>query len=94
MISDSGVATDRPADGPAKSVLGLTIAVIGLFFLFGGLTSLNDVLIPKLKGLFNLDHRAAMLVQSAFFAAYFIVSFPAGLIVQRIGYLRAAVLGW
>ena len=93
MTSDSGVATDRAADGPAKSVMGLTVAVIGLFFLFGGLTSLNDVLIPKLKGLFNLDHRAAMLVQSAFFAAYFVVSFPAGLIVQRIGYLRAAVLG-
>ena len=76
-----------------RSVPALRLAVFGLFFLFGGITSLNDVLIPKLKGLFSLNHSEAMLIQSAFFGAYFLISFPAGMMVRRIGYLRAAVVG-
>jgi FHS family L-fucose permease-like MFS transporter len=67
--------------------------MFALFFIFGGITSLNDVLIPKLKSLFALSYAEAMLVQSAFFAAYFIVSLPAAAIVERIGYLRTATLG-
>jgi MFS transporter, FHS family, L-fucose permease len=67
--------------------------VFALFFIFGGITSLNDVVIPKLKGLFTLKYGEVMLVQSAFFAAYFIFSLPAAAIVRRIGYMRAAVVG-
>jgi FHS family L-fucose permease-like MFS transporter len=77
-----------PADLPE-----LRLFVFGLFFIFGGITSLNDVIIPKLKGLFTLSHADAMLVQSAFFAAYFIVSLPAAAIVRRVGYLRTAMIG-
>jgi FHS family L-fucose permease-like MFS transporter len=51
------------------------------------------VLIPKLKGLFSQSYAEVMLVQSAFFAAYFIVSLPAAAIVERIGYMRTATLG-
>src|SRR3981081_1030065 len=64
-----------------------------LFFAFGGITSLNDVIIPKLKGLFTLTYGEVMLVQSAFFAAYFILSIPAAELVRRIGYMRSAVVG-
>ena len=64
-----------------------------LFFAFGGITSLNDVIIPKLKALFTLTYGEVMLVQSAFFAAYFLISIPAAALVQRIGYMRAAVVG-
>lgn len=71
----------------------LRLFVFGLFFAFGGITSLNDVIIPKLKGLFTLSYGEAMLVQSAFFAAYFIVSLPASAIVRRFGYLRTAAIG-
>ncbi len=71
----------------------LRLFVFTLFFMFGGITSLNDILIPKLKGLFTLSYFEAMLVQSAFFAAYFIVSLPAAAVVQRIGYMRTASLG-
>lgn len=67
--------------------------VFGLFFIFGGITSLNDIVIPKLKGLFTLSHADAMLVQSAFFAAYFFISLPAAAVVRRVGYLRTAVIG-
>src|SRR3979490_2506592 len=62
-----------------------------LFFAFGGITSLNDVIIPKLKGLFTLTYGEVMLVQSAYFAAYFIISLPAAELVRRIGYMRSAV---
>jgi FHS family L-fucose permease-like MFS transporter len=64
-----------------------------LFFAFGGITSLNDVLIPKLKGLFTLSYGEVMLVQFAFFMAYFIISIPAAALVRRIGYMRSAVVG-
>ena len=64
-----------------------------LFFALGGITSLNDVLIPKLKQLFTLSYGEVMLVQSAYFAAYFIISMPAAALVRRIGYLRSAVAG-
>ncbi len=74
-------------------VASLRVFVFALFFTFGGITSLNDVIIPKLKDLFTLSYAQAMLVQSAFFAAYFIVSLPAAAIVQRIGYMRTAVVG-
>ncbi len=71
----------------------LRLFVFALFFIFGGITSLNDILIPKLKGLFTLSYFEAMLVQSAFFAAYFVVSLPAAAVVQRIGYMRTASVG-
>jgi len=67
--------------------------VFGLFFIFGGLTSLNDVLVPKLKELFSLNYFEAMLIQTAFFAAYFLVSLPASALVQKIGYMRGSVVG-
>jgi MFS transporter, FHS family, L-fucose permease len=71
----------------------LQVFVYVLFFAFGGITSLNDVIIPKLKGLFTLTYGEVMLVQSAFFAAYFIISLPAAELVRRIGYMRSAVAG-
>jgi FHS family L-fucose permease-like MFS transporter len=71
----------------------LRLLVFALFFVFGGITSLNDVVIPKLKALFTLSYAEAMLVQSAFFAAYLLISLPAAAIIRRVGYLRAAVIG-
>jgi len=71
----------------------LRLFVFGLFFVFGGITSLNDILIPKLRELFTLTYAQAMLVQSAFFAAYFLVSLPAAAAVRRLGYMRTALLG-
>ncbi|WBO24092.1 sugar MFS transporter [Sphingomonas abietis] len=79
----------------AKGGTSRTLAwlVIGLFFMWGGATSLNDILIPKLKGLYSLSYADVMLTQFAFFTAYFIVSVPAGALVARIGYLRGIVTG-
>lgn len=71
----------------------LRLFVMALFFTFGGITSLNDVIIPKLKELFTLNYMQAMLVQSAFFAAYFAISIPGAALVKKIGYMRGAVVG-
>ena len=92
MISISGEAVE-PANEPHGSVAYLQGFVIALFFTFGGITSLNDILVPKLKGLFHLGQAQAMLVQSAFFAAYFLISLPAAQLVQKVGYMRGAVIG-
>lgn len=67
--------------------------VMGLFFIFGGITSLNDVIIPKLKELFTLNYTQAMLVQFCFFTAYLIIGIPGAALVKRIGYMRGAVVG-
>lgn len=89
-------STDPVPDGAADTHVNapdLQLFVFALFFIFGGITSLNDVLIPKLKELFTLSYAQAMLVQSAFFAAYFFVSLPAAAIVRRAGYMRTAAFG-
>ncbi len=81
------------ADGPQIDAPGLNYFVFGLFFIFGGITSLNDVIIPKLKELFTLNFTQAMLVQFCFFAAYFVVGIPGAKLVKKIGYMRGAVAG-
>ncbi len=86
---------DEPRGGAlaATDAPELRLFVTGLFFIFGGITSLNDITIPKLKDLFQLDHMQAMLVQSAFFAAYFFISLPGAALVRRLGYMRGATFG-
>ncbi|MFC3174128.1 sugar MFS transporter [Novosphingobium bradum] len=71
----------------------LQLFVMALFFIFGGITSLNDVIIPKLKELFTLNYTQAMLVQFCFFTAYALVGIPGAMLVKRIGYMRGAVAG-
>lgn len=80
-------------DGAALAQRELRIFVFALFFMFGGITSLDDILIPKLKQLFTLSYGEVMLIQSAFFAAYFLISLPAAGITHRLGYMRTAVVG-
>ncbi|WP_017672030.1 sugar MFS transporter [Blastomonas sp. AAP53] len=89
-------AAQRSSAGPTaghEAPRALVLAVVALFFIWGGLTSLNDVLIPKLKGLFSLSYTEAMLTQFAFFMAYFLVSLPAGNLIARVGYLSGIVIG-
>ena len=68
-------------------------ALTTLFFIWGFITSLNDILIPHLKSVFDLNYTRAMLIQFCFFGAYFIVSIPAGNLVSRIGYKRGLIIG-
>jgi len=91
-------ATVSPLDETTRETLPANAAqlqwyVVGLFFIFGGITSLNDVLIPKLKHLYSLSYFEAMLIQFAFFAAYALISMPGAALVKRFGYMRTAVIG-
>src|SRR5437588_7896036 len=73
--------------GPALAVLTT------LFFIWGSLTSLNDVLIPFAQHVFSLKLAASMLIQTAFFSAYFVFSIPSAKIIDWIGYKRAIIVG-
>jgi MFS transporter, FHS family, L-fucose permease len=69
------------------------VMVTTLFFMWGFLTCLNDILIPHLKAIFDLNYAQVMLVQLAFFGAYAVFSIPSGYIIERIGYQRMMVAG-
>ena len=64
-----------------------------VFFMWGFITCLNDILIPHLKGSFNLSYTQAMLIQFCFFGAYFICSIPAGKLLHRVGYKHGVIIG-
>src|SRR5690349_7540632 len=87
--------TDPPA-GPSSAATNysrpLTV-VTTLFFMWGFLTCLNDILVPHLKSIFDLSYARVMLVQFAFFSSYFLFSVPWSRIVNAIGYQRSMVAG-
>jgi FHS family L-fucose permease-like MFS transporter len=69
------------------------VTLTSLFFMWGFITCLNDILIPYLKAAFDLNYTQAMLIQFCFFGAYFVVSIPAGKLVGHIGYKKGIVTG-
>jgi len=80
-------------DGERNTHTGALFIVTILFFMWGLITSLNDVLIPHLKSIYTLTYMQAMLVQLCFFGAYVVVSLPAGALIRRLGYQNGAVAG-
>jgi MFS transporter, FHS family, L-fucose permease len=87
---------------PAQSIAVPSVApdysrplaiVTTLFFMWGFLTCLNDILVPHLKSIFDLSYARVMLVQFAFFSAFFLFSVPWSKVVNRIGYQRTMVVG-
>ena len=80
-------------DGERNAHTGALFIVTILFFMWGLITSLNDVLIPHLKSIYTLTYMQAMLVQLCFFGAYVVVSLPAGALIRRLGYQNGAVAG-
>ena len=92
-VSSSTDPLTPEAEGTHIDAPELRLFVMALFFIFGGITSLNDVIIPKLKELFTLSYTEAMLVQFCFFFAYAAIGIPGARLVKRIGYMRGAVAG-
>ena len=92
-VSSSTDSNPIEDEGTHINAPGLQFFVFGLFFIFGGITSLNDVIIPKLKELFTLSYFEASLVQFCFFIAYAVVGIPGARLVKKIGYMRGAVAG-
>jgi MFS transporter, FHS family, L-fucose permease len=81
------------APDSANSYRSAFAMVTTLFFMWGFLTSLNDVLIPHLKAVFDLNYAQALLVQFAFFSSYAAFGIPSGKLVEWIGYQRTMVAG-
>lgn len=76
-----------------KNYTSALTVLTSLFFIWGFLTCLNDILIPHLKAVFSLNYAEVMFIQFSFFAAYFIVSLPSGMIVEKIGYKKGIIIG-
>ena len=76
-----------------KSYQSSFISVTILFFLWGFITVLVDSLVPRLKEVFEMSYAKTVLVQFAFFTAFFVISLPAGAILTKIGYKKGIVLG-
>ena len=82
------------AGSPATGIYTRPLAIVTtLFFMWGFLTSLNDILVPHLKSIFDLSYTHVMLVQFAFFSAYFLFSVPWSKVVNTIGYQKTMVVG-
>lgn len=64
-----------------------------LFFMIGFITCLNDILVPHMKGVFDLSYTQAALIQFCFFTAYFVIAFPSSAVISRLGYQRSIVVG-
>jgi FHS family L-fucose permease-like MFS transporter len=90
-IANPNQAVSAPSTNQTN--IGAMSMVTTLFFMWGFITSLNDVLIPHLQDIFHLNYFTAMLVQFFFFLAYFVFAVPAGKLVEWIGYKRTMVTG-
>ena len=91
MTPTAPAAASGQSDG--KDYTGALAIITTLFFIWGSLTSLNDVLIPYAQHVFSIGIDASMLIQTAFFSAYFIFSIPASKLISWIGYKRAILAG-
>jgi FHS family L-fucose permease-like MFS transporter len=86
-------STPITANAPSASYKSALVVVTTLFFMWGFLTCLNDILVPHLKPIFDLSYAKIMFIQFAFFSAYFLFSVPMGKIVEWIGYKWTMVGG-
>ena len=87
-MNPSTPSSARPSSArsaPGRYLLPMAL-MVSLYFSIGFITALNDILVPHFKDLFHLSNKLALLVQFCFFAAYFVMSVPAGWVVGRIGY--------
>lgn len=92
-MTGPSTSTTVTAPGTEQSYAAPLATVTTLFFMWGFLTCLNDILVPHLKSIFDLNYTRVMLIQFAFFGAYFIFSIPSARIIDWIGYQRSMVVG-
>jgi FHS family L-fucose permease-like MFS transporter len=93
IATTSSSQTATVAEPNTKGYGGPLAIVTTLFFMWGFLTCLNDILVPHLKSIFDLNYRQVMMVQFAFFGAYAIFSLPSAKLIDWIGYQRSMVAG-
>src|SRR3984957_3604156 len=84
---------NAPSEPESSSARAAMVMLFVLFFTCGFLAALNDILIPHLKSIFDLNYAEVMLVQFAFFSSYCVFALPAGKLIDAIGYKKAMVGG-
>src|SRR6266702_3187676 len=87
------VSSPTTVSETSTSYTGALAIVTSLFFMWGFVTVLNDILVPHLKAIFDLSYTKVMLIQFAFFSAYFIFSIPSAKLIDWVGYKRTMVIG-
>src|ERR1700690_878905 len=92
MANISTGSATTPTGGSEKYPAALAMGTV-LFFFLGFVTFLNDILVPHLKSVFDLNYTRVMFIQFAFFSAYFIFSIPSAKVVDAIGYKKTMVVG-
>jgi FHS family L-fucose permease-like MFS transporter len=93
ISAPNSTATTTTAPGTGQGYGAPLATVTTLFFMWGFLTCLNDILVPHLKSIFDLSYAGIMLIQFAFFGAYFVFSIPSAKLIDWIGYQRSMVVG-
>src|SRR5580704_200191 len=94
MVNVSTASPTKAAtSGETQKYPAALAMVTVLFFFWGFVTVLNDILVPHLKSVFELNYTKVMLIQFAFFAAYFIFSIPSAKLIDAIGYKKTMVTG-
>src|SRR5688572_25695498 len=93
MAYQSTTTTSAITNTKETNYLSALIVLTSLFFMWGLITSLNDILIPHLKAAFSLSYVKVMLIQFCFFGAYAVMSLPSGFLVERAGYKRGIIIG-
>jgi FHS family L-fucose permease-like MFS transporter len=93
MTNVQGSATPTSASAPQSTNKGALAMMTTLFFMWGFLTVLNDILVPHLKAIFDLNYFKVMLLQFAFFSSYFVFALPWGRVIDWIGYQKTMVAG-
>jgi FHS family L-fucose permease-like MFS transporter len=86
-VTKTSINSDHPSNYRAMAM------VTTLFFMWGFLTSLNDILVPHLKSIFDLNYTRVMFINSAFCGSYFVFAIPSGKLIEKIGYKRTMVVG-
>src|SRR6201984_3241727 len=89
----ANVKSPTSAGAPSSTYKGALAVMTTLFFMWGFVTVLNDVLVPHLKSIFDLNYAKVMLIQFAFFSAYFLFSIPSPKVIDWIGYNKTMVVG-
>ena len=79
--------------GTANSYRSALTLLASLFFMWGFLSTLNGVLLPHLRSVFDLNYLQTTLIETVWFIAYFVASIPAAKLIERIGYKRSIVTG-
>src|SRR5271169_927650 len=92
-IPSTGSSQTAAGTGGSERYPAALAMVTVLFFFWGFVTVLNDILVPHLKSVFELNYTRVMLIQFAFFAAYFIFSIPSAKVIDAIGYKKTMVVG-